>query len=163
MAEELPTWAKFELQITAVDKDKFYTGAEEAVVEKFYMDEYFDILECPNKDITTSKELVHLHLLGFKFTKFESKLPYLVDRIDNSPQSDEPKVNIWCQKDSWHVFGLMWDVAIDTLIVSCGTSFSKGLIVDLKLHMFGYSSQDNFGISAFLRSRTTFFTVEKET
>ena len=66
---------------------------------------------------------VHLlHLGGFKFTKFEGNVQNLVDRIDGSAQSTEPKVIISCQEDSSHVLRLKWDHTNDTLVVSRGTS-----------------------------------------
>ena len=93
------------------------------VLENFYMDDYLDSVESPEKAINRSKELVHLlHLGGFKLTKFVSNVPNLADRIDGSPQSTEPKVIVSCQEDSSHVLGLKWDHTNDTLVVSRGTS-----------------------------------------
>ena len=68
------------------------------------MDDYLDSVEGPEKAINRSKESVHLlHPGGFKLTKFVSNVPNLVDRIDGSPQSTEPKVIVSCQEDSSHV------------------------------------------------------------
>ena len=72
-------------------------------------------METPEKAINRSKELVHLlHLGGFKPTKFVSNEPNLVDRIDGSLQSTEPKANVSCQEDSSHVLGLKWGHTNDT-------------------------------------------------
>ena len=97
--------------------------AAKAVLENFYMDDYLDSVESPEKAINRSKELVHLlHLGGFKLTKFVSDVPDLADRINGSPQSTEPKLIVSCQEDSSHMLGLKWDHTNDTLVVSRGTS-----------------------------------------
>ena len=122
-AKDLPTCANYALQRTARDNAKFYPGAAKAVLEIFYMDDYLDSVESPEKAINRSKELVHLlHLGGFKLTKFVSNVQNLADRIDGSPQSTEPKVIVSFQEDSSHVLGLKWDHTNDTLVVSRGTS-----------------------------------------
>ena len=122
-AKDSPTCANYALQRTARDNDKFYPEAAKAVFENFYMDDYLDSVESPEKAINRSKELVHLlHLGGFKLTKFVSNVPNLADRIDGSPQTTEPKVIVSCQEDSSHVLGLKWDHTNDTLVVSRGTS-----------------------------------------
>ena len=122
-AKDSPTCANYALQRTARDNAKFYPEAAKAVLENFYMDDYLDSVEYPEKAIKRSKELVHLlHLGGFKLTKFLSNVPDLADRIDGSPQSTEPKVIVSCQEDSSHVLGLKWDHTNDTLVVSRGTS-----------------------------------------
>ena len=122
-AKDSPTCANYALQRTARDNDKFYPKAAKAVLENFYMDDYLDSVESPEKAINRSKELVHLlHLGGFKLTKFVSNVPNLADRIDGSPQSTEPKVIVSCQEDSSHVLGLKWDHTNDTLVVSRVTS-----------------------------------------
>ena len=75
--------------------------------KNFYMDDYLDSVESPEKAINRSKELVHLlHLGGFKLTRFEGNVPNLADRIDGSSQSTEPKVIVSCQEDSSDVLGL---------------------------------------------------------
>ena len=80
-------------------------------------------MESPEIAINRSKKLVHLlHLLGFKLTKFVSNVPNLADRIDDSPQSTEPKFIVSFQEDSSYVLGLNWDHTNDTLVVSRGTS-----------------------------------------
>ena len=76
-------------------------------------------------------------------------MPNLVDRIDGSPQSTEPKVIVSCQEDSSHVLGLMWDHSNDILVVSRGTScaitksFTQRLIRSLVSKVF-----DPFGLVA---------------
>ena len=106
-AKDSPTCANYALQRTARDKAKFYPEAAKAVLENFYMDDYLDSVEYPEKAISRSKELVQLlHLGGFKLTKFVSNVQNLADRIDGSPQSTEPKVIVSCQEDSSHVLGL---------------------------------------------------------
>ena len=122
-ANDSPTCANYALQRTARDNAKFYPEAAKAVLENFYMDDYLDSVESPEKAINRSEELVHLlHLGGFKLTKFVSNVPDLADRIDDSPQSTEPKVIFSCQEDSSHVLVLKWDHTNDTLVVSRGTS-----------------------------------------
>ena len=121
-SKDSPTCANYALQRTARDNAKFYPEDAEAVLENFYMDDYLDSVESPEKAVNRSKELVHLHLGGFKLTKFVSNLQNLADRMDGSPQSTEPKVIASCQEDSSHVLGLKWDHTNDTLVVSRGTS-----------------------------------------
>ena len=122
-AKDSPTCANNALQRTVRDNAKFYPEAAKAVLENFYMDDYLDSVESPEKAINRSKESVHLsHLGGFKLTKFVSNVPNHADRIDGSPQSAEPKVIVSCQEDSSHVLGLKWDHTNDTSVVSRGTS-----------------------------------------
>ena len=109
-AKDSPTCANYALQSTARDHAKFYPEAAKAVLENFYMDDYLDSVESPEKAINRLKELVHLlHLDGFKLTKFVRNVPSLADRIDGSPLSTEPKVIVSRQEDSSHVLGLKWD------------------------------------------------------
>ena len=79
-ATDSPTCANYALQRTARDNAKFYCEAKKAVRENFYMYDYRDSVESPEKAITRSKELVHLlHLGGFKLTKFVSNDPNLAE------------------------------------------------------------------------------------
>ena len=122
-AKDSLTCANYALQRTARDNVNQYPEATKAVLEKFYMDDYLDSVESPERALKRSKELVHLlHLGGFKLTNFVSNVPNLADRIDGSPQSTEPKVIASSKEDSSHVLGLKWDHNNDTLVVSRGTS-----------------------------------------
>ena len=122
-AKDSPTCANYALQRTARDNAKEYPEAAKAVLENFYMDDYLDSVESPERALIRSKELVHLlHLGGFKLTKFVSKVPDLADRIDGSAQSTEPKVIVSSKEESMHVLGLKWDHNNDTLVVSRGTN-----------------------------------------
>ena len=117
-ATDSPTCANYALQGTARENATFYPEAAKAVLENFYMDDYLDSVESPEKSINISKELVRLlHLGGFKLTKFVSNVPNLADRIDGSLQSTEPKVIASCQEDSSHLLGLKWDHTNDTFVV----------------------------------------------
>ena len=122
-AKDSPTCANYALQRTARDNAKEYPEAAKAVLENFYMDDYLDSVESPERALIRSKELVHLlHLGGFKLTKFVSNVPNLADRIDGSAQSTEPKVIVSSTEESMHVLGLKWDHNNDTLVVSTGTN-----------------------------------------
>ena len=59
---------------------------------------------------------------GFKLTKFLSNAPNLVDQIDGSPLSTEPKVIASSKEESSQVLGLKGDHNNDTLVVCRGTS-----------------------------------------
>ena len=79
------TCASYALQRTSSDNAREYPKAAKAVLENFYMDDYLDSVESPERALIRSKELVHfLHLGGFKFV---SNVPDLADRIDRSAQS----------------------------------------------------------------------------
>ena len=68
-----PTCANYALQRTARDNVSQYREATKAVLENFYMDDYLDSVESPERALKRSKELVHfLHFGGFKLTKFVS-------------------------------------------------------------------------------------------
>ena len=133
-AKDSPTCANYELQRTALDNVNQYPEATKAVLENFYMDDYLDSVESPERALKRSKELVHpIHLGGFKLTKFVSNVPNLADRIDGSTQSTEPKVNASYKEDSSHVLGLKWDHSNDTLVVSRGTSSTVTKSLTLRL------------------------------
>ena len=122
-AKDSPTCAHYALQRTARDNIIQYPEATKAVLENFYMDDYLDSVESPERALKRSKELVQLlHLGGFKLTKFVGNVPNLADRIDGSSQSTEPKVIASSKEESSHVLGLKWDHNNDTLVVSRGTS-----------------------------------------
>ena len=122
-AKDLPTCTNYALQRTASDNAKECPEAAKAVLENFYMDDYLDSVESPERALIRSKELVHLlHLSGFKLTKFVSNLPDLADQIDGSAQSTEPKVIVSSKEESMHVLGLKWDHKNETLVVSRGTN-----------------------------------------
>ena len=79
-AKDSPICANYALEPTARDNAKIYPQAAKAVLENFYMDDYLDSAESPEKAISTSKELVHpLHPDGFKLTMFVSNMPNLAD------------------------------------------------------------------------------------
>ena len=122
-AKDSPTCANYALQRTARDNVNQYPEATKAVLENFYMDDYLDSVESPERALKRSKELVHLlHPGGFELTKFVSNVLNLADRIDGSTQSTEPKVIASSQEDSSPLLGLKWDHINDTLVVSRGTS-----------------------------------------
>ena len=115
--------ADYALQHTARDNVDQFPEAAKPVLENFYMDDYLDSVESPERALKRLKELVLLlYLVGFKLTKFVSNVPNLADRIDGSPQSSEPKVIASSKKESSHVLGLKWDHNNDTLVVNRGTS-----------------------------------------
>ena len=106
-ANDLPTCANYELQHTARDIAKEYPEAAKAVLDNFYIDDYLDSVESPERALIRSKDLVHLlHLGGFKLTKFLSNVPDLADQIDGSAQSTELKVLVSSKEESMHVLGL---------------------------------------------------------
>ena len=75
-AKDSPTCAIYALERTACDNAKQYPEAAKAGLENFYMDDYIDSEESPERALIRSKELVHLlHLGGFKLTKFVSNAP----------------------------------------------------------------------------------------
>ena len=137
-AKDSPTCANYALQRTARDNAKEYPEAAKAVLENFYMDNYLDSVESPERALIRLKELVHLfHLGGFKLTKFVSNVPDLADRIDGSAQSTEPRVIFSSKEESMHVLGLKWDHNNDTLVVSRGTysTITKSLTQRLVLSL----------------------------
>ena len=109
-AKDSPTCANYALQRTARKNVSQYPEAAKAVLENFYMDDYLDSVESPERALKRSKELVHLlYLGGSKLTKFVSNVPNLADRIDGSPQSTEPKVIASSKEEPSHVLGLKCD------------------------------------------------------
>ena len=127
-AKDSPTCANYALQRTAKDNSRQYPDASQAVLEKFYMDDYLDSLDEPEKALKRAKELVELLMLGgFKLTKFLSSVPHLLDELDNSFKTndqEEPKVIGSSEEEaSSHVLGLKWDHKKDTLVVSRGTKY----------------------------------------
>ena len=81
-AKDSPTCANFALQKTARDNEAKFPGAAKAVYQKFYMDDYLDSIDCPDKALELCNELVKmLKLGGFKLTKFVSNVPGLGDTI----------------------------------------------------------------------------------
>ena len=65
-AKDSRTCANYALQRTARDNVSQYPEAAKAVLENFYMDDYLDSVESPERALKRSKELVHLlHLGGF--------------------------------------------------------------------------------------------------
>ena len=79
-AEDSPTCANYALQRTARENVSQYPEATRAVLENFYMYDYLDSVESPERALKISKELVYLlQLGGFKLTKFVSNVPNLAD------------------------------------------------------------------------------------
>ena len=114
-AKDSPTCSNYALQRTVSDNAKQYPEATKAVLENFYMDDYLDSVESPERALSRSKELVHLlYLGGFKLTKFVSNVPDLADQIDGSAQSTEPNFIVSSKEESMHVLGLKWDHNNDT-------------------------------------------------
>ena len=95
----MPTFANYALKLSVRDNAKVYPKAAETDFENFYMDDYLDSVETPEKAINRSKELVHLlHLGGFKFTRILRNVQNLADRIDGSLQSTEHNVIASCKE-----------------------------------------------------------------
>ena len=139
-AKDLPSCANFALQSTARANRGHYLEGTRAVLDNFYMDDYLDSLESPQRAL---KRLKHIpHLGGFKLIKFVSNVPNLADQIEGSPQSTEPKLVESCMEESSHVFGLKWDHNNYTLFVSRGTfstvteSLTQRLILSLVSTVF---------------------------
>ena len=106
-AKDLPTCTNYALQRTASDNANKYPEAAKAVLKNFYMDDYLDSVESPERALIRSKELVHLlYLGGLKLTKFVSNVPDLVDQIDGSVQSTEPKVIVSSKENQCTCLGL---------------------------------------------------------
>ena len=136
--KESTTCANYALQRTASDDAKEYPEAAKAVLENFYMDDYLDSVEFPERARIRSKELVHLfHLGGFKLTKFVCNVPDLADQIDGSAKSPEPKVIVSSNQESMHVLGLKLDHNNDTLVLSRSTNstITKSLTQHLVLSL----------------------------
>ena len=118
-AKDSPTCANYTLQRTASDNAKEYREARKAFLENFYMDDYLDSVESPERALIRSKEMVDLlHLDGFKLNRFVSNVPDLADRIDGSAQFTELIVIVSSKEESMHVLGLKWDHNNETLVVS---------------------------------------------
>ena len=74
-AKDSPTRANYALQRTVRDNISQYPEATKAILENFYMDDYLDSVEPPERAFNRSKEFVHLlHLGGFKLTKYVSNV-----------------------------------------------------------------------------------------
>ena len=122
-AKDLPTCANYALQRTASDNAKEYPEAAKSVLENFYMDDYLDSVESPEKAVLRSKEFVHLlNLGGSKHTKMVSNVPELADQTDGSAQSHELKVIISPKEETMHTLGLQWNHNNDTLVLRRGTN-----------------------------------------
>ena len=81
-AKDSPTCASFALQKTAKDNTRRFPDAAQAVLDKFYMDEFLDSLETPHEALSRAKNLVELLKLGgSKLTKFICNTPRLLDEI----------------------------------------------------------------------------------
>ena len=111
---DLPTCTNYAIQRMATDKANEYPEATKAVLENFYMDDYFDSVESPKRALNISKQFVNLlHLVWLILTKFVSNVPDLADRIDGSAQPTDPKVIISFKEEWKHVL---------TQVVSRGTN-----------------------------------------
>ena len=76
----------------------------------------------PERALNRSMELVHLlPLVEFKLTKFASNVPSLVDQIDGSRLSTEPKIIASSKEVSLNLLRLKLDHNNDTLFVIRGT------------------------------------------
>ena len=131
----MPTCANFALQKTAKDNIRKFPDAAQAVVDKFYMDDYLDSLETPHETLRRTKNLVELLKLGgLKLTKFISNTPQLLDEIENNYQFCLPKVILVSDEEaSSHVLSLKWEHRKDTLVVSRGTKCDESNKVTQRL------------------------------
>ena len=79
-AKDSPTCANYALQRTASDNAKEYPEAAKAFLENFYMDDYLDSVESPERahpprgPIPREESPERAHLGGFKLTKFVSNV-----------------------------------------------------------------------------------------
>ena len=136
-AKNSQTCANFALQKTAKDNIRRFPDAAQAVLDKFYMDDYLDSLEIPHEALSRAKNLVELLKLGgFKLTKFIINTPSLLDENENHDQICQPKVILVCDEEaSSHVLGLKWDHRKDTLAVSRGTKCDESNKVTQRLDL----------------------------
>ena len=134
-AKYSPTCANFALQKTAKDNIRKFPNAAQAVLDKFYMDDYLDSLETSHEALSRAKNLVELLKLGiFKLTKFISNTPHLLDEIENNDHFCQPKIiQVSDEEASSHVLGLKWDHRKDTLVVSQGTKCGESNKVTQRL------------------------------
>ena len=112
-----------------------FPNAAQAVLDKFYMDDYLDSLEISHEALSRAKNLVELlELGGFKLTNFISNTPHLHDETENNDQFCQPNVILVSDEEaSSHVLGLKWDHRKVTLVVSRNTKCDKNNNVTQRL------------------------------
>ena len=134
-AKDSPTCANIALQKTVKDNIRKFPDAAQAVLDKFYMDDYLDSLETPHEALSRAKNLVDfLKTDKFKFTNFISNKPHLLDETENSDQFCQPKVILVTDEEaSSHVLGLKWDHRNDTSVVCRGTKCDESKKVTQRL------------------------------
>ena len=89
-AKDSPTCANYALQST--DNVTQYPEATKAVLENFYMDDYLDSVESPERALKRSKELVHL--LHFRNSVFNKTLG--IEHSVWGIRSHRPSGTIYC-------------------------------------------------------------------
>ena len=120
-SKDSPTCANFALQQAARDNQNKFPEAAKAVQQKFYMDDYLDSIDCPERALQLSKDLIEmLKLGGFKLTKFISNVPNLAETLETSVTVPQVKEIAQHTAVASHVLGLKWDHIADTLNVSRG-------------------------------------------
>ena len=107
-AKHSPNCTNFVLQKTAKDNIRKFPDAVQAVLDKFYIDNYLDSLETPHEALIRAKNLVELLKLGgFKLTKFIKITPHSFDEIDNNDQLCQPRVILVSDEEApSHVVGI---------------------------------------------------------
>ena len=126
-AKDSPTCANYALRRTDVENQDRYSEAAHAVLNNFYMGDYFGSVKNPETALTLTRSLVELLKLGgFNLTKFISNVPNLSLKL-NPPKTsaNNSKENIIAAinpETSPHVLGLKWDQITDTLVVSRGVN-----------------------------------------
>ena len=110
-SKDSPTCANYALQRTGHDNYDKFPKATQAVLTKFYMDDYLDSFSTAEEAIEVSQELVKLlQKGGFKLTKFGSNNKIVLEAISRDSEVDEGTET--------HILGLKWNRADDILTVS---------------------------------------------
>ena len=84
-SKDFPTCANFALQQTARNNQNRFPEAAKAVQQKLYMDDNLDSIDCPERTLQLSRDLIEmLKLGGYKLTKFISHVPRLAETLEPS-------------------------------------------------------------------------------
>ena len=172
-AKDLPVCANYALQRTTRDNNSHYPEATKAVLENFYMDDYLDSVESPERALKRSKELVHLLQSGTFSTVTQSLTQRLVLSLVSKvfePISLVGPFTVGARlllKDIWRVSAQHWDEELPKVTVEGFLEWSvelpklseitiprryfSGNFEHLELHMFGDSSLEVFSALALLR------------
>ncbi|XP_035776777.1 uncharacterized protein LOC118458427 isoform X2 [Anopheles albimanus] len=116
-----PYCAQFVKNLVAKEYEKDFPEAAEAIIQKHYVDDYFDSVDTEEQAIKRAQDVRHIHKQGgFYIRNWVSNSPRFLEALGEGSPKGEALVKPDKESDNEHVLGMVWRPAEDVLCFEAG-------------------------------------------